>query len=85
MRKIGYLYWFFLFTFTRLSAQAPADCSPVKEGKICYSENVQVDGITKDNLYRIISAWAKKNYGKDIFISNVSTNRSKGPYLLVQK
>ncbi|MCD8192961.1 MAG: DUF4468 domain-containing protein [Tannerellaceae bacterium] len=71
--------------FADLQAQLAPDCPPVKEGKICYADEVQVAGVTKDNLYRIISAWAKKNYGKDFFVSNLSANRSKGTIFVSSK
>ncbi|MDR1981715.1 MAG: DUF4468 domain-containing protein [Tannerellaceae bacterium] len=53
-------------------------CAPVKNGKICYTDEVSMPNTTKAGLYNAINAWAKKSYGKDIFLSNHSSNKAKG-------
>ena len=54
------------------------ECAPMKEGKICYRDTVHVKDLDQKQIFNIINEWAKKNYGKDIFLSNVSTKKSKG-------
>lgn len=53
------------------------DCAPVKDGKICYTDDIVMQGASQEALYKAISNWAKEEYGKDIFISNLSCNNSK--------
>ena len=52
-------------------------CAPMKEGKVCYVDEVDMDGMSQQKIYEGISRWAKKNYAKDIFLSNVVTNKKK--------
>lgn len=54
------------------------ECAPMKEGKICYTDEVEVEDKSRKELFDAISRWAKKSYGKDYFLSNVVTNQSKG-------
>lgn len=53
-------------------------CAPMKKGKVYYSDEVEMKGMSKLALYTSIHKWAKKNYGKDVFLSNVSASKSKG-------
>lgn len=53
-------------------------CAPMKKGKVCYSDKVEVEGVNKDELFNAIDKWAKKNYGKDVFLSNVTSSKGKG-------
>lgn len=53
-------------------------CAPMKGGKICYSDEVDMKGMSKLEIFSSIQKWANKYYGKDIFMSNVSANKSKG-------
>lgn len=52
-------------------------CAPMVDGKICYVDEVDMDGMSQKKIYEGISRWAKKNYAKDIFLSNVVTNKKK--------
>lgn len=61
------------------------DCAPIKEGKICYTDEVDIDGASKMEIFNAISKWAKKNYGKDLFLSNVNTNKKKGTIFISSK
>lgn len=54
------------------------ECAPMKEGKVCYSDEVEVEDKKQTELFDAISKWAKKSYGKDYFLSNVVANKSKG-------
>ena len=42
-------------------------CAPMKEGKVCYSDEVDVEGVKKGELFKAIDKWAKKNYGERCF------------------
>ncbi|MDL2255846.1 DUF4468 domain-containing protein [Parabacteroides sp. OttesenSCG-928-K15] len=92
MKKYFYLF-FLLFTTLVVTAEnknnIPQEevytCSPVKNGKICYSDDVSLRTISKGRLFAIISDWAHKNYGSDIFYSNVSANKSRGSILISSK
>jgi hypothetical protein len=60
-------------------------CAPEKEGKICYSDEVEIPDATKAGLFEAINAWAKKSFGKDIVLSNHSSNRAKGTVMVSSK
>lgn len=53
-------------------------CAPMKEGKVCYSDEVDAEGMKKGELFNAIDKWARKNYGKDVFLSSVTSSKSKG-------
>lgn len=53
-------------------------CAPMKKGKVCYSDEVDAEGLNKGELFNAIDKWAKKNYAKDVFLSNVTSSKSKG-------
>lgn len=55
-----------------------AECAPMKEGKVCYRDTVHVDDMNQLQLFNVIEKWAKKTYGKDYFLSNVTTKKAKG-------
>jgi hypothetical protein len=61
-----------------------ATCSPVKDGKICYSDDVSTTH-AESRLYAIISKWANDSFGTDIFYSNVSLNKNRGTVLVSSK
>ncbi len=54
------------------------ECAPMKEGKVCYSDEVEMEDKSRAELFNSISKWAKKSYGKDYFLSNVVTDKAKG-------
>lgn len=56
---------------------AVAGCAPMKNGKICYVDSVSMDGMDRNTIFKGISKWAKKNYAKDIFLSNVIINKKE--------
>lgn len=60
-------------------------CAPMKEGKVCYSDEVEVEGMSQDKLFDAINKWAKKNYGKDVFLSSVTSKKSKGTIFINSK
>lgn len=56
-----------------------------KQKKITYTCSELVDGKSKAEIYSQINRWAKKNYGKDIFVSTVLSNRSEGTIFIGSK
>jgi len=62
-----------------------AECAPMKDGKVCYRDTVQVHDMKQLEVFKLINAWAKKNYGKDVFMSNVNAYQSKGIVSLTSK
>lgn len=81
----------FLFIFSSVLAMSQSnkgaveDCAPMKKGKVCYTDAVEMKGVDKSTLFNAIDMWAKKNYGKDVFMSNVSSNKNKGTILVSSK
>lgn len=61
------------------------ECAPMKNGKVCYSDEVEMDQMSKPELFNAINKWAKKNYAKDYFLSNVSSNKNKGTIFVSSK
>lgn len=55
-----------------------AECAPMKDGKVCYTDREEIEGMTRHSIFTAIDKWAKKNYGKDVFLSSVSSSKSKG-------
>lgn len=60
-------------------------CAPMKEGKVCYTDEVDVEGMSKNELFNAIDKWARKNYGKDVFLSSVVSKKSKGTIFINSK
>lgn len=60
-------------------------CAPMKGNMICYTDDIRMNGAGSAALYKAISSWAKEEYGKDVFISNVSCNNSKKSILISSK
>ncbi len=60
-------------------------CSPMKDGKICYVDAVDMDGMSQEKIFKGISKWANHNYGKDIFLSNVVTNKKNHTIMVYSK
>lgn len=54
------------------------ECAPMKDGKVCYRDTVHVNDMNRDQIFDVINGWAKKNYAKDVFLSNVTSKKSKG-------
>lgn len=42
---------------------------PHENGKVCYSDDVEIENTSKLEIFNAINAWAKKSYGKDVFLS----------------
>lgn len=60
-------------------------CAPMKNGKVCYSDEVDMTNVSKTELYNAINKWAVKEYGRDVFLSNVSSNKGNGTILVSSK
>lgn len=61
------------------------DCAPMKDGKVCYTDSEEMTGKSQTEIFATIHKWAKKNYAKDIFISSISANKSKGTIFIGSK
>ncbi len=61
------------------------NCAPFKNGKVCYTEQVEMAGKSKIELFKNINRWAQSTYGQDIFLSNVSANKKQGTLLILSK
>lgn len=57
-------------------------CAPMKDGKICYTDDIKMKDASQLALYNAIGKWAKEEYGKDVFISNVSCNQARKTILV---
>ena len=62
-----------------------SDCAPMKRGKVCYTDMVEMPGLSRDKLFDLIDVWARNNYGKDVFMSNVNSNKLKRTVLVSSK
>ncbi len=36
------------------------ECAPMKNGKVCYSDDVEIENTSKLEIFNAINAWAKK-------------------------
>lgn len=84
-------YWVILLLLSSIVAAAQGNkgkteaCAPMKKGKVCYTDEVDVPGKSKQDIFNAIDIWAKKNYGRDVFMSNVNANKSKYTVLVSSK
>lgn len=74
-----------LFALAQEDKGGIKDCSPMKNGKICYQDTVHVKDMNQEQIYDVLHKWAKKNYGKDYFISNLNANKSNGTINIFSK
>lgn len=79
------LYCLLLPAWLAVNGQSSNTCSPVKNGKICYSDEVEVKTHSKTQLFDTINKWAVDAFGTDIFFSNVSSNKNRGTILVSSK
>ena len=80
MRKLFFLL-FIMFPVLAMAQGHKGDvdeCAPMKNGKVCYRDTVHVNDMSQDQIFEVINQWAKKSYAKDVFLSNVSSKKSKG-------
>ena len=56
-----------------------------KQKKITYTCTETVADKSKAEIYSRINRWAKKNYGKDVFVSTVSSNKRNGTIFIGSK
>lgn len=61
------------------------NCAPIVKGKVCYTEQVEMENKTQLELFNNINRWAKEEYGKDVFLSNLSANKKQGTILISSK
>ena len=51
------------------------ECAPMKNGKVCYSDDVEIENTSKLEIFNAINAWAKKSYGMDTLLSEFHAQR----------
>jgi len=93
LNKTLHMKRFFLLLFSILPMIVAAQghkgtvesCAPTREGKVLYSDKVEVKDSDRQEIFQSIHAWAKENYGKDVFISSVSANKNKGTLFIGSK
>lgn len=66
-----------IFCLAQSKKGTTSQCSPMKDGKICYVDAVDMDGMSQKNIFKGIYKWANRYYGKDIFLSNVVANKKE--------
>lgn len=85
MKHKVFLLCLLLPAWLAVNGQSKVTCSPVKNGKICYSDEVEVSTHSRDRLFEAVNKWATNAYGSDIFFSNVSSNKNRGTILVSSK
>lgn len=84
-------YWIILFLLSSVFVIAQGnkgdvkDCAPMKRGKVCYTDEVEVQGMNKQDIFKAIDSWARKTYGKEVFISNVNSDKAKFTVMVSSK
>ena len=90
MKKVV-IYLLLSFFLTPFSGVAQGNrgqaesCAPIKNGKVCYENDVEVEGINQTRIYNAISQWANNEYGKDVLLSNVLRNNGKKTIMISSK
>lgn len=87
MKKIVFLLllMFPVLTMAQGHKGSVESCAPMKEGKVCYTDEVGAKDMSKIEIFNAINKWAKKNYAKDVFLSSVSSNKNKGTIFINSK
>lgn len=87
MKKL--IYILFIMIPVLASAQGhkgdSKECAPMKKGKVCYTDSVEMEGMDKDQIFTNINTWAKEAYGKDVFVSNLVSNKDKGSIFITSR
>lgn len=82
-------YTFILFlpflSFAQGNKGKVDSCAPMKGKVVCYTDDIRMNNASADELYKAISSWAKEEYAKDVFISNVSCNNARKSILISSK
>lgn len=55
-----------------------SECAPMKNGRVYYRDTVHVKEMNRNQIFNVIEQWAKKNYAKDIFLSNINSDKAEG-------
>lgn len=85
MKKVIAYLLFALFPiacFAQGNKGKAEECAPMKDGKVCYTDDIVMKGATAGALYDAINTWATAEYGKDVFVSNVSSNKGRKTILV---
>ncbi|GEM_PF-46907 len=82
---IGCFILFHVLTMAQGHKGTVENCAPMKRGKVCYTDEVELPGVSKTDLFNAIHSWGIKNYGKDVFLSNVAADKGKNTILVSSK
>jgi hypothetical protein len=84
MKKFVLLFLLFIpvYCFSQGQRGTVEACAPVKNGKVCFTDEEKINNASKDEVYEAIRKWANAEYGKDVFVSNVSANKARGTILV---
>jgi hypothetical protein len=85
MKRFLLLIMFLLPTFVMAQKNQENSCSPVIGGKICYTDEVEMTGTSCEIIYDNINRWAAERFGKDIFLSNVTTDKDHNSFFIHSK
>ena len=85
MKKYLLLIIMLLPVYTIAQTNRGNDCSPVIGGKICYTDEVDMKGVSCEIIYDNINAWAAERFGRDIFLSNVTTDKERNSFFIHSK
>lgn len=64
--------------------KSKASCAPMRNGKVCYTWEVEIRA-DKTALFNVLNKWATDTYGRDVFLSNVSSNKTRQTILVSSK
>lgn len=84
MKKFVLLFLLFIpiCSFSQGHRGTVESCAPIKNGKVCYTDEEVISNMSKEQIYEAIRKWANAEYGKDVFVSNVSANKARGTILI---
>ena len=87
MKKFIFVLLLFVpvLAFAQGQKGSVSSCAPVKDGKVCYEDDVEIEGLDKTQIFEAINKWAKENYGKDVFISSISSKKKKGKITITSR
>ncbi len=84
MKKI----WLLLLLCLPLACPAQTakstSCAPMRNGKVCYTWEVEINA-GKTALFNALNKWATDTYGREVFLSSVSSNTSRQTVLVSSK
>ncbi len=84
MKKVVLFLLFWIPMLGLVQGQTQSSCAPMRNGKVCYAWEVEINA-GKTELYTTLNQWAVSTYGRDVFLSNVSSNKNRQTILVSSK